>query len=125
MRLTGGNGVNVVYDSVGRDTLPKSLRALSRRGTCVNFGASSGQPEPVAVLDLAEAGSVYLTRPHLADYMANAEEIRARASDLFAAWWSGALVVPIDREFPLSAAPEAHRVLESRGTKGKLLLSAV
>ena len=125
MRLTEGGGVQVVYDSVGRDTLPKSLRALGRRGTCVNFGASSGQPEPVAVLDLAEAGSVYLTRPHLADYMASAEEIRARASDLFAAWWSGALVVTIDREFPLSAAPEAHRVLESRGTKGKLLLSAV
>ncbi|MEK7244641.1 MAG: quinone oxidoreductase [Pseudomonadota bacterium] len=125
MRLTDGKGVNVVYDSVGRDTLPKSLRSLGRRGTCVNFGASSGQPEPVAVLDLAEAGSVYLTRPHLADYMANAEEIRARASDLFAAWRSGALVVTIDRELPLSAAQEAHRILESRGTKGKLLLRAV
>ena len=124
MRLTGNKGVNVVYDSVGRDTLAKSLRSLARRGTCVNFGASSGQPDPVPVLDLAEAGSVFLTRPHLADYMASAEEIRARASDLFAAWRSGALVVTIDREFPLSAAPEAHRVLESRGTKGKLLLRA-
>ena len=122
MRLTGGKGVNVVYDSVGRDTLPRSLRSLGRRGTCVNFGASSGQPEPVAVLDLAEAGSVYLTRPHLADYMASAEEIRGRASDLFAAWRSGALVVTIDRELPLSAAAEAHHILESRGTKGKLLL---
>ena len=122
MRLTGGKGVNVVYDSVGRDTLPRSLRSLSRRGMCVNFGASSGQPEPVTVLDLAEAGSVYLTRPHLADYMASAEEIRGRASDLFAAWRSGALVVTIDRELPLSAAAEAHHILESRGTKGKLLL---
>jgi NADPH2:quinone reductase len=122
MRFTGGKGVNVVYDSVGRDTLPRSLRALARRGTCVNFGASSGQPDPVPVLELAEAGSVYLTRPHLADYMASAEEIRGRAADLFAAWQNSALVVTIDRELPLSAAAEAHRVLESRGTRGKLLL---
>jgi NADPH2:quinone reductase len=122
MRLTGGKGVNVVYDSVGRDTLPKSLHSLARRGTCVNFGASSGQPEPVAVLDLAEAGSVFLTRPHLADYMASADEIRARACDLFAAWKAGALVVAIDREFPLGQAAEAHRVIEGRGTTGKLLL---
>ena len=122
MRFTGGKGVNVVYDSVGRDTLPKSLRSLGRRGTCINFGASSGQADPVSVLDLAEAGSVYLTRPHLSDYMTSADEIRGRASDLFAARESGALVVAIDREFPLSAAAEAHRILESRGTKGKLLL---
>ncbi len=122
MRFTGGKGVNVVYDSVGRDTLPKSLRSLGRRGTCINFGASSGQADPVSVLDLAEAGSVYLTRPHLSDYMTSADEIRGRASDLFAARESGALVVAIDREFPLSAVAEAHRILESRGTKGKLLL---
>ncbi len=122
MRLTDNKGVNVVYDSVGRDTLAKSLRSLVRRGTCVNFGASSGQPDPVPVLDLAEAGSVFLTRPHLADYMASADEIRARASDLFAAWKAGALAVTIDREFPLSQAADAHRVIESRGTTGKLLL---
>ncbi len=122
MRLTDGRGVNAVYDSVGRDTLARSLRSLARRGVCVNFGASSGQPEPVAVLDLAEAGSVFLTRPHLADYMASADEIRARAADLFAAWKEGALTVTIDREFPLDRAAEAHRVIESRGTTGKLLL---
>lgn len=122
MRFTGGKGVNVVYDSVGKDTLPKSLRSLGRRGTCINFGASSGQADPVSVLELAEAGSVYLTRPHLSDYMTSTDEIRGRASDLFAAWRSGALVVTIDRELPLSAAAVAHRILESRGTKGKLLL---
>lgn len=122
MRLTDGRGVNAVYDSVGRDTLARSLRSLARRGVCVNFGASSGQPEPVAVLDLAEAGSVFLTRPHLADYMASADEIRARAADLFAAWKEGALIVTIDREFPLDRAAEAHRAIESRGTTGKLLL---
>jgi NADPH2:quinone reductase len=122
MRLTDGKGVDVVYDSVGRDTLARSLRSLARRGTCVNFGASSGQPDPIAVLDLAEAGSVFLTRPHLADYMASADEVRGRAADLFAAWKAGALAVTIDREFPLGQAAEAHRVIESRGTTGKLLL---
>jgi NADPH:quinone reductase len=80
-RLTDGKGVDVVYDSVGKDTLMRSLRCLRRRGLCVGFGASSGQPEPVALLDLAEAGSVFLTRPHLADYMATADEIRERAAE--------------------------------------------
>jgi NADPH2:quinone reductase len=122
MRLTSGEGVNVVYDSVGRDTLPRSLRSLKRRGTCVNFGASSGQPAPVEVLELAEAGSVFLTRPHLADYMTSREEIDWRANDLFAAYQEGKLEVTIERCFPLAAASDAHRLLESRVTRGKILL---
>jgi NADPH:quinone reductase len=121
-RITGGKGVDVVYDSVGRDTLPRSLRCLKRRGMCISFGASSGQPEPVSLLDLAEAGSVFLTRPHLADYMASAEEIRARAADLFAAHASGQLDVAIDREYPLAEAAAAHAAIEGRDTRGKLLL---
>jgi len=122
LRITDGKGVEVVYDSVGRDTLPKSLRCLKRRGVCINFGASSGQAEPVSVLDLAEAGSVYLTRPHLADYMTSPDEIRARAGDLFRAWRDGALKVTIDAEFPLAQAADAHRRIEARGTRGKQLL---
>jgi NADPH2:quinone reductase len=122
MRLTSGEGVDVVYDSVGRDTLPRSLRSLKRRGTCVNFGASSGQPTPVEVLELAEAGSVFLTRPHLADYMASREEIAWRANDLFEAYREGHIEVAIERCFPLNAASEAHRLLEGRGTRGKILL---
>jgi NADPH2:quinone reductase len=122
MRLTSGEGVDVVYDSVGRDTLPRSLRSLKRRGTCVNFGASSGQPAPVEVLELAEAGSVFLTRPHLADYMASREEIAWRANDLFEAYREGHIEVAIERCFPLNAASEAHRLLEGRGTRGKILL---
>jgi NADPH:quinone reductase len=122
MRLTSGEGVDVVYDSVGRDTLPRSLRSLKRRGTCVNFGASSGQPAPVEVLELAEAGSVFLTRPHLADYMASREEIAWRANDLFEAHREGHIEVAIERCFPLNAASEAHRLLEGRGTRGKILL---
>jgi NADPH2:quinone reductase len=122
MRLTSGEGVDVVYDSVGRDTLLRSLRSLKRRGTCINFGASSGQPEPIEVLELAEAGSVFLTRPHLADYMASREEIAWRASDLFEAYKKGTLKVAIEGCFPLAAASEAHRLLEGRGTRGKVLL---
>ena len=123
MRITGGTGVDVVYDSVGKDTLTRSIRSLKRRGMCISFGASSGQPEPVPLLDLAEAGSVFLTRPHLADYMTSAEEIRARAADLFAAYASGALAVAIDREYPLAQAAAAHAALEGRRSRGKLLLT--
>ena len=122
-RLTQGEGVDVVYDSVGRDTLPRSIRSLKRRGLCVSFGASSGQPEPVALLELAEAGSVFLTRPHLADYISTAQEIRERAADLFAAYGSGALEVAIDAEYPLAEAAAAHAAIEGRATRGKILLN--
>lgn len=122
MRLTDGAGVDVVYDSVGKDTIHRSIRSLRRRGLCVMFGASSGQVSAIEPLELAEAGSVYFTRPHLADYMASSEEIEARTRDLFAAYTAGKLTVTIDRELPLADAAEAHRILEGRGTRGKLLL---
>lgn len=121
--VTGANGVEVVYDSVGRETLRKSLSCLGRRGTCINFGASSGQPEPIEVLELAESGSVFLTRPHLADYMATPEEIRGRAHDLFAAFLGGRLKVAIDGTLPLADAAKAHRRLEARETQGKQILA--
>jgi NADPH2:quinone reductase len=123
MGITRGRGADVVYDSVGRDTVHASIRSLRRRGLCVMFGASSGQVEAIAPLELAEAGSVYFTRPHLADYMQDATEIRARAQDLFGAAKGGNLRVAIDRVFPLVDAAEAHRVLESRASQGKLLLA--
>jgi NADPH2:quinone reductase len=123
LRLTSGKGVDVVYDSVGRDTLAKSLRSLKRRGTCISFGASSGQPAPVELLELAEAGSVFLTRPHLADYMTSPEEIGRRAGDLFKAVGEGALSVAIDRTLPLAEVRRAHELIEGRATRGKLLLS--
>lgn len=122
-RLTDGAGVDVVYDSVGRDTLPRSIRCLKRRGLCISFGASSGQPDPVPLLELAEAGSVFLTRPHLADYMSSADEIRGRAADLFTAYQSGAIEVAGEAEFPLAEATAAHRAMEGRATRGKLLLT--
>ena len=119
--LTGGAGVDVVYDSVGRDTIQDSIRSLRRRGTCVMFGAASGQVECIAPLDLAEAGSVFFTRPNLADYM-QPEEVRHRASELFELARSGRLKVTIDRTFGHGQVPDAHRMLEGRQTRGKLLI---
>jgi NADPH2:quinone reductase len=122
MDITGGKGVDVVYDSVGKDTIHHSIRSLKRRGMCILFGASSGQVDAIEPLELAEAGSIFFTRPHLADYTATAEEIRWRAGDLFKAVGDGKLTVTIDREFPLADARQAHELLEARGSKGKLLL---
>ena len=122
MQVTDGRGVDVVYDSVGNDTIHRSIRSLRRRGVCILFGGSSGQVASIEPLELAEAGSVFFTRPHLADYTSTAEEIRGRTADLFKAWRDGKLKVTIDREIPLADAAEAHRILEGRGTRGKLLL---
>jgi len=119
--LTGGRGVDVAYDSVGRDTVHRSIRSLARRGTCVMFGASSGQVKGIAPLELAEAGSVFFTRPHLADYMQGAE-VRERAADLFALVRDGRLRVTVDRTFGLENLAQAHLYLEERRTRGKLLL---
>jgi len=122
MKITGGKGVDVVYDAVGKDTIHGSIRSLKRRGLCVNYGGASGLVQSVEPLELAEAGSVFFTRPHLADYIGTPQELRQRADDLFAAYRAGKLAVTIDREFPLAEAAQAHRHLEGRGTRGKLLL---
>ncbi|MCH7544304.1 MAG: quinone oxidoreductase [Proteobacteria bacterium] len=120
--ITGGKGVDVVYDSVGKDTIKGSLKCLKPRGVLSNNGASSGAVTAIDPMDLAEAGSVFFTRPHLADYIADADERNLRAGDLFRLWREGSLTVTIDRELPLSAAARAHRAIEGRQTKGKLLL---
>lgn len=120
--ITGGKGVNVVYDAVGKDTIHDSIRSLATRGLCVNFGGASGLVESIEPLELAEAGSVFFTRPHLADYMRDEQEIAARADDLFAAYLGGRLKVTIDTVFPLAGARLAHETIEGRGTRGKLLL---
>lgn len=122
MRLTGGRGVDVVYDAIGKDTIARSIRSLRRRGVCINYGGASGLVQSIEPLELGEAGSVFFTRPHLADYIASAEELGARAADLFAAWRTGKLVVTVDSEYPLAEAADAHRYLEAGKTKGKLLL---
>jgi NADPH2:quinone reductase len=121
-RLTDGRGVHVVYDSVGRTTFEKSLGCLRPRGMLALFGQSSG---PVAPLDpqiLNSRGSVFLTRPSLAHYVLDREELLWRAGDVLSAVASGALKLRIDRTYPLAEAAAAHRDLESRKTIGKLLL---
>jgi len=121
-RLTDGRGVHVVYDSVGKTTFDKSINCLRPRGTMVLFGAASG---PVAAIDpqiLNRKGSLFLTRPSLGHYAASSEEIKSRTDDLFAWIAAGELQVRIDRRFPLAEAAAAHRYIEGRQTKGKILL---
>jgi NADPH:quinone reductase len=122
LEATDGRGVDVVYDGVGRSTFSGSLRSLRQRGTLALFGGASGAVESVTPLDLAEAGSLFFTRPHMADYMASSEEIAWRAGDMFRFAAQGDIKIRIDRQFPLSQAGEAHRVMEQGGTRGKLLL---
>ena len=122
MAVTGGEGVDVVYESVGRETFDDSILSLKHRGTCVLFGASSGAVTSMNPQILADAGSVFLTRPNLADYMASREEIADRAGTLFDALTRANLDVAIDGKFPLANAAEAQLILEERKTTGKLVL---
>lgn len=121
-RLTDGRGVDVVYDSVGRDTFYKSLNCLRPRGYMVLFGQSSGAVEPIDPQILNRKGGLFLTRPALHHYNHDRAEVLRRANDLFDWIGSGQLSVRIDKTFPLAEAAEAHRYLESRQSKGKMLL---
>jgi len=121
-RLTDSQGVNVVYDSVGKTTFDKSLNCLKPRGYMVLYGQSSGPVPPLDPQVLNAKGSIFLTRPSLGHYAADRAEIVQRAGDLFAWMLAGQLKVRIDKTFPLAEAGEAHRYLEGRKTKGKVLL---
>lgn len=121
-QITEGAGVDVVYDSVGRDTFLKSLDSLKPRGMMVSFGNSSGAVEPMQPLVLSQKGSLYLTRPNLAHYISDPAELRWRSSEVFDWVGAGRLRVRIERSYPLAEAAQAHRDLESRQTSGKLLL---
>lgn len=120
-RLTSGQGVLVVYDSVGKDTFEKSLNCLMLRGMLVLYGQSSGAVPPINPLTLMKA-SLFLTRPTLHHHTHTREELLQRAGDVLSWVQSGALRLRIDRTFPLRDADEAHRRLESRQTMGKLIL---
>ena len=119
---TDGRGVHAVYDSVGRATIEGSMRSLAPRGMLVNFGAASGAVESVEPFALAEAGSLFFTRPHMADYMRDAGEVAWRGQSMFGHYAAGRVAAAVDRVLPLGAAAEAHRMLEARETRGKLLL---
>jgi NADPH2:quinone reductase len=122
-RLTGGRGVDVVYDSVGKTTFEKSLGSLRPRGLLALFGQSSGPVPPVDLGILNPKGSLYVTRPGLGHYVATRDELLWRASDVLNWIGSGSLKLRIDRTYPLAEAAQAHRDLEGRHTAGKLLLT--
>jgi NADPH:quinone reductase len=121
-RATGGRGVQVVYDGVGRTTFDKGLACLVPRGMMAAFGQSSGAVPPFDVGRLAALGSLFLTRPSLYHYIATREELTARADDLFGWLAAGKLALRIGAELPLRHAADAHRALEARQTTGKVLL---
>ena len=121
-RLTGGRGVDVVYDSVGATTFNKSLDSLRPRGLLALFGQSSGPVPPFDPNILNGKGSLFLTRPSLAHHVATREELLWRAGDVLKWVASGELRIRVHRAYPLAAAAEAHRDLEGRHTTGKLLL---
>jgi len=120
--LTGGTGVAVVYDSVGRDTFDGSLDCLETRGTLVSFGQSSGPVEPFDVGVLAARGSLSLTRPTLAHFIATRKELDAVSGELFELYASGALRIEVGRTYALGDAARAHRDLEARATSGSTVL---
>ncbi len=121
-RLTGGRGVDVVYDSVGKDTFDRSLNCLRPRGVLALFGFSSGPVPPFDPAVLGAKGSLFLTRPGLNQHIATREELLQRTGDVFAWLASGRMRLAIDRVLPLAEAAEAHRALEARQTAGKILL---
>jgi NADPH2:quinone reductase len=123
-RLTGGKGVDVVYDGVGKATFDKSMNVLRTRGTLVHFGASSGPVPPVDPAVLGQKGSLFLARTTLAHFTATRDELLRRSGAVFAMIASGKLKLHIEHTYALAEAQQAHRDLEGRKTTGKLLLLA-
>ena len=122
-RITDGEKLPVVYDSVGRDTFMKSLDCLKIRGLMVSFGNASGAPEPIPPNLLAQKGSLYLTRPTLFHYVATREQLEQSAGELFDMVSSGKVKVEVKQRFALKDAAEAHRQLEARKTTGSTILT--
>jgi NADPH2:quinone reductase len=120
--ITGGKGVPVVYDGVGKDTFPASLDCLAPRGMFVSFGNASGPVPPFNLMLLSQKGSLYATRPTLVTYASKRESLNAMAADLFDLVQAGKIKPDARQSFPLKDAAEAHRSLESRKTTGSTLL---
>lgn len=123
-KITAGQTVPVVYDSVGNDTFEKSLDCLRPRGLMVSFGNASGPVEPISPLILSQKGSLFLTRPTLFHYIASRPELEQSANELFEVVRSGKVKIEVKQHFPLREAAEAHRALEARQTTGSTVLTA-
>jgi len=121
-RITGGQGLDVIYDSVGKTTFEKGLNLLRPRGSMVLFGASSGAVPPFDLIQLSQKGSLYVTRPTLGHYIATRTELEMRAGAVFEMIRAGKLKLRTEHMYPLGEAAGAHRDLEGRKTTGKLLL---
>jgi NADPH2:quinone reductase len=121
--ITGGAGVPVVYDSVGKDTFLASLDCLRPRGLMVSFGNASGKVEPFDIGILTQKGSLYLTRPTLATYTATRADLEATAADVFDVIRNGTVKVEIRHRYPLAEAARVHRDLEGRRTVGSIVMT--
>ena len=121
--ITGGKGVDVVYDSVGKDTFPGSLDCLRPRGLWVSFGQSSGPVDPIDIGILSKKGSLFATRPTLFTYIASRADLEASAEALFDVVTRGIVRIELNRRYPLSDAAQAHRDLEGRKTTGTTVLT--
>ena len=120
--ITGGAGVPVVYDSIGKDTFTGSLDCLAPLGMLVSFGAASGPVPPFGMQELASRGSLYVTRPTLFTYIARRDDLEQMASELFAMVESGKIKIPVNQRYALKDAAQAHRDLEARKTTGSTIL---
>jgi NADPH:quinone reductase len=122
--ITGGEGVPVVYDSVGKATFEASLKCLRRRGVMASFGEASGDPDPMPPRRLGALGSIYLTHPSVSNYTVTRAELLAAAHDLFAMVGSGRIKIAISQTYPLRDAARAQADIESRKTTGSIVLMA-
>ena len=120
--VTGGEGVPVVYDSVGKATFEGSLKCLRRRGVMASFGEASGDPDPMPPRRLGALGSIYLTHPSVSNYTVTRAELLAAANDLFAMVGSGRIKIAISQTYRLRDAPRAHADIESRKITGSIVL---
>jgi NADPH2:quinone reductase len=122
LSLTGGRGIDVIFDAVGKPTFRDSLRVSRSKGLVVSYGSVGGALKDLDPIELGEAGSLFLTRPRLADYLTDAATIRRRASDIFAALLDGSLSIEIAGYYPLDEVERAHEELENRHMVGKPLI---
>jgi NADPH2:quinone reductase len=120
--LTDGRGVDVAYDSIGKDTFQASLDSLAPLGMFVSYGNASGNAPAVSPHDLQSRGSLFFTRPTLATYTARTEDLRAMADELFGLIAAGTIEVHVNQHYPLSDLAQAHRDLEARATTGSTVL---